>query len=321
MIGHTVTLFPTLYWILLACSYGLRAEKIDAKMFNTDAELRCLSTGTREKALNELRQNIKSIISTIDYGSTVSPTTTTMPSTSNAYIIPTGISEAVFTCNGTPGWRRIAFINMTDTSYNCPTGLSLTSYSKRTCGLPSTLSAGCISTTFTVNSMQYQQVCGRMRGYQFGANSAFHGYSYYGRGIDVHYVDGISLTHGGPGTRQHIWTFAAGINEYAGDLRQATCPCDTLDYSTVPPFVGNDYFCESAETSRWSYVYMFYPNDVLWDGQDCSLSSMCCQLNNLPWFTKSLPNPTTDDIEMRVCANTGRNAEDIPIELIELYIK
>ena len=39
-----------------------------------------------------------------------------------------------YTCNGTPGWRRVAFINMTDTSYNCPTGLNLTSYSKRTCG-------------------------------------------------------------------------------------------------------------------------------------------------------------------------------------------
>ena len=38
------------------------------------------------------------------------------------------------TCNGTPGWRRVAFINMTDTSYNCPTGLNLTSHSKRTYG-------------------------------------------------------------------------------------------------------------------------------------------------------------------------------------------
>ena len=39
-----------------------------------------------------------------------------------------------YTCNGTPGWRRVAFVNVTDTSYNCPTGLNLTSYSKRTCG-------------------------------------------------------------------------------------------------------------------------------------------------------------------------------------------
>ena len=38
------------------------------------------------------------------------------------------------TCNGTLGWRRVAFINMTNTSYNCPTGLNLASHSKRTCG-------------------------------------------------------------------------------------------------------------------------------------------------------------------------------------------
>ena len=36
-------------------------------------------------------------------------------------------------CSG-PGWRHVAFISMTDTSYNCPTGLTSTSYSKRTCG-------------------------------------------------------------------------------------------------------------------------------------------------------------------------------------------
>ena len=38
-----------------------------------------------------------------------------------------------YTCNGKPGWRRVTYINMTDTSYNCPAGLNLTSYTKRTC--------------------------------------------------------------------------------------------------------------------------------------------------------------------------------------------
>ena len=321
MIRYTkVALFPAIYLVLIVCSHQLRAEKIDLKVISIDAEHRCLSTGRRENMLNEFRQNIKSIVSTIiNYGSTVSPTMATTPSTPD--VTPMGISEAVFTCCGTPGWRRLAFINMTNTSYNCPTGLNLTSYSKRTCGLPSTLTGGCISTMFTVHGTQYRQVCGRIRGYQFGATAAFHGYSYYNRGIDIHYVDGVSLTHGRPGMRQHIWTFAAGINEYAAHLRQATCPCDTLDYSTVPPFVANDYFCESAETSRWTYQYMFYPNDVLWDGRDCSGASMCCQLNNPPWFTKVLPNSTTDDIEMRVCSDGSRVTDDIPIELIELYIK
>ena len=41
-----------------------------------------------------------------------------------------------FFCNGSPGWRHVAFINMTDTSYNCPTGLTLTSFSRRTCAHP-----------------------------------------------------------------------------------------------------------------------------------------------------------------------------------------
>ena len=246
MIRHTVALFPAIYLILLTCSHWQWAEKIDAKVFNIDAELHCLLTGRREKALNELRQNFKSVVSAIVQASP------TMPSTSD--VTPMGISEATVTCNGTPGWRRIAFINMTDTSYSCPTGLSLTSYSRRTCGFPLTVTHGCTSTIFTVNGVQYHQVCGRIRGYQFGATAAFHAHNYYNRSIDEQYLDGISLTHGRAGMRQHIWTFAAGINEYAGDLPLATCPCDTLDYSTVPPFVGNDYFCESAETSRWSYI-------------------------------------------------------------------
>ena len=58
------------------------------------------------------------------------------------------------TCNGIPGWRRVAFINMTDTSYTCPTGLSLTSYSKRTCGRSHTTLGGCSSTTFSIGGLE-----------------------------------------------------------------------------------------------------------------------------------------------------------------------
>ena len=46
--------------------------------------------------------------------------------------------------------------------------------------------------------------------YQFGATSAFWQYTC---GIDSYYVDGVSLTHGSAGRRQHIWTFAAGVSE------------------------------------------------------------------------------------------------------------
>ena len=152
----------------------------------------------------------------------------------------------IHTCNGSPGWRRVAFINMTDTSYNCPTGLSLTSYSKRTCGRSR---ATCTSTTFSVGGLQYSRVCGRIRGYQYGSTSAFSG----SRNIESRYVDGISLTHGIAGSREHMWTFAAGLTEtnsssYIGEK----CPCDTSMYSNVPSFVGNDYFCESGLHSAWN---------------------------------------------------------------------
>ena len=43
----------------------------------------------------------------------------------------------------------------------------------------------------------------------------------------------------------------------------------------------------------------------------CTGSDECC---TTPYFLKTLPQPTTDDIEMRVCRNEGRDNEDIAIE-------
>ena len=162
-------------------------------------------------------------------------------------------------------------------------------------------------------------MCGRIRGYQFGATSTFSvGFS---RGIDSYYVEGISLTHGGAGSRQHIWTFVAGLSEVTTRWPNEGCPCDTVPYSVVPSFVGNDYFCESGVHSEWSGNLVLYPNDVLWDGQDCTSNSTCCQLNNPPWFTKNLPTSTTDDTELRICANDLPVYTDVPLELIELYVQ
>ena len=233
------------------------------------------------------------------------------------------MSGHIHTCNRAPGWRRVAFINMTDTSYNCPTGLNLTSYSKRTCGRSHTTRGGCSSTIFSVGGLPYSRVCGRIRGYQFGATAAFWSFINQNQGIDSYYVDGVSLTHGGTGSRQHIRTFAAGVTEMDPDtdLLPYRCPCDTHNYNGVPTFVGNDYFCESGFHSPWSRQFILYPDDVLWDGQNCTSNSTCCQLNNPPWFTKNLTNATTDDIELRICTNNPPRYDDVPIELIELYVQ
>ena len=142
-------------------------------------------------------------------------------------------------------------------------------------------------------------------------------------GIDGRYVSGISLTHGAAGRRQHIWTFASGVSEATiGRLPNEPWPRDTVSPSIVPAFVGNDYFSESGLHSKWSSNFgVFFSDDVLWDCQNCTSTSTCCQLNNPPCFTKTQPNATTNDIELRICTPNFPSNADVPLELIELYVQ
>ena len=156
----------------------------------------------------------------------------------------------------------------------------------------------------------------------WGRNYGFDNYHTRHLAIDSSYVDGLSLTHGAPGSRQHIWTFATGM--YAGNgtsLRKYQCPCDNGNTYPSPPFVGNDYFCESVTTSSNWGALSFYPNATLWDGQVCEGGGSCCQLNNPPWFTKNLTTPTTDGIELRLCLHSTGYYSNIALELLELYIQ
>ena len=268
-------------------------QGLEIKVLPTSVGGQCPSVEERERASNEIHQLVNETVYAASYS---------------------------HTCNGTPGWKRIAFINMTDTSYSCPPGLNLTSYSKRTCGRSHLNSYECSSTTFDVGGLPYSQVCGRIKGYQFGATLAFWQYL---QGIEGQYVDGVSLTHGRNGSREHIWTFAAGLAEsdQYSDYIIYCCPCDTSNYDSVPSFVGNDYFCESGVNSAWNYQFIFYPDDPLWDGQNCTDNSTCCEFNNPPWFTKTLNASTTDDIELRICTQHYEQFEDVPLELIELYVQ
>ena len=40
----------------------------------------------------------------------------------------------------------------------------------------------------------------------------------------------------------------------------------------------------------------------------------------MPWFIKTLNENTTEDIELRIIADEGTSNEDIPLDIIELYI-
>ena len=227
-----------------------------------------------------------------------------------------------YSCGGSGGWRRVGYLDMTDPSQSCPSGLALKTYSpgSRTCGR-ATDTPGCSSTFYNTGGSQYSRVCGRVRGYQFGATGAFRATAYRGAGFDSNYVDGVSLTHRQSGSRTHIWTFAAGLaGIYNGRDLDHYCRCVNAAAPSSPSFVGNDYFCESAHHSSWvRFHHVFYPDNPLWDGQNCT--SSCCQFNNPPYFTKTLPAPTDDNIELRICTRLSGRDVDVPIDQVELYVE
>ena len=218
--------------------------------------------------------------------------------------------------NVTGGWVRVANLK-TDPDQQCPGNLNL-SYTNpiRLCGRSTNY--GCDSVTFTTYGVQYRQVCGRVRGYLFASSDAFGLYFCSSCTIDKPYVDGVSITHGAS-PRKHIWTYATGVYENLTSI--FTCPC-TGSGTSAPAFVGSDYYCESALSGPpWDPPVVF-SNDPLWDGQDCNgFERTCCNPPNLPWFCKKLPEPTTDDLEFRLCADESRTNEDTPIDLVELYIQ
>ena len=223
-------------------------------------------------------------------------------------------------CNGIAGgWMRVASIDMTDSNDTCPPGLNTIVEGSHTLCARNT-ETGCSSTVLPVCGVQYSRVCGKIIGYQQKSPDAFYPYIHGGQTtIDSYYVDGISLTHGSP--RNHVWTFAAALHEY-NSHRDSVCPCTNTRNNPppdVPPFVGQDYFCDTG--SENSFQHIIYGDDPLWDGAGCGQFNTCCSFNSPPWFLKEISPPKNDDIEMRLCADQTRSDEDITFETLELYVQ
>ena len=226
-------------------------------------------------------------------------------------------SQCYYTCGSTGGWRRAVYLDMTDPKTDCPSAWKPKGLSNRTCGRTSGESNSCDSAFFPVSGGPYSQVCGRIRAYQVGVPDSFRN----GRAaIDDAYFSGMAVMHGNP--RQHIWTFASGAWENGTSFRASNCPCDAASGLSVPSFVRQDYFCESGYISPgyWDELSALkIHSDPLWDGKGCHPSSTCCSLHNPPYFTKTLNETSTDDLELRLCLNDV--LDDILVELVELYIK
>ena len=218
------------------------------------------------------------------------------------------------TCGGvTGGWMKVAELDMTNTSNQCPHDLRQTIHNtKRLCTRNSD-GGGCSPVNYKTHGIGYNEVCGKIIGYQYATVDAL----ITGGPIDNNYVDGVSLTYGNP--KRHIWTFAAALDE-VGTYPRLTCHCTNRDHpGRLPPsFVGNDYFCDSG--SRHRFEIKFY-DDPLWDGKGCGPLSDCCTFNTPPWFYKKLPSGTSDNIEMRVCRSEAAAGEDVLIEKVDIFVR
>ena len=201
------------------------------------------------------------------------------------------------TCNNTfEKWRRIAYLNSPRPYYYCPTNLSYES------NPPSCrrryVSAGCSSVIYRNDNNAYSHVVGRIHAYRSGTPDAFQG---YGRSdtptLEQNYVDGVSLTHGNP--RNHIWTLAVDIDHGSN--------CDVCSLNK-PFYVGSHYSCEERPHCPQSVCL-----DTLWDGHNQCIGDT--------FFYRRLPQPTTDDIEMRICRDEDRANEDILITFVEIYVQ
>ena len=217
---------------------------------------------------------------------------------------------------GSTGWTRIGTANYSDPQIPCPYGF-IESYDAgvRACRRQSYSTPNSV----TLNaSAPYKEVCGRIYGIQFGSPDAFDPvWTGPQDSVDDTYLDGISITHGDEGSREHIFSLAAGAWE------GLQCPCNSRSSHVAPAFVGNDYICESGDPDiGWERLY--YPNDTLWDGQQCGgYEAPCCSTSPYsPYFYQNLGNYTTDAIELRVLTNQNLAVdEDILLTYYEICVK
>ena len=211
-------------------------------------------------------------------------------------------------------FKRIYSLDMTNISHNCPTSLKLhTSDGMRLCGrktdgATSPTGRACDSVTISTNFRTYEHVRGQITAYMWGATDAF---KTDVTDIDDSYVDGISITYG-QNPRNHIWTFAAGAQDYSSSAYN----CPGIGSSPAPPdFVTYNYFCSSSY--RGGPRYKLHTDPLWTDGVICKQPQ--CPRSGPRIFCAKLSQVTAEDLEIRVCADLLTD-EDIRIQKIDLYI-
>ena len=217
--------------------------------------------------------------------------------------------------NGSRGWMRVAYVNMSDSNQTCPSAWTLYTPTTgvRLCGRPR--GPGCFSVNYTTYGVPYSKVCGWVKGYNYKTNDGFNRYLCTSpcvyTAIDQAYLDGVSITRNSP-LRQHLWSYVDATGN------GANCPCyvNSAYANTVPSFVGSDYYCQGQSAGDTTNYY----NYPLWGGTCSGNQAPCCTSPNLPWFYKTLSSNILDNLEVRICSDQSLSDEDTRLQNVELYV-
>lgn len=190
------------------------------------------------------------------------------------------------------GWTRIV-------NYNRATDGCLENYSE--------LDNSCLKTTrvdtqiINTAGLMYNEVRGNVIARQYASTNAFKRFN-ASSNIDDIYIDGISFSYNDENSnRAHIFSYAIAIsNSVSGDDRA----CPASGGATPPAFVGNNFYCESGNSSGSWELELYEP-----------------QLFRNKEFSITLNEETRSPIEIRVMNDEYFNNESIAIESYYIFVR
>ena len=216
-------------------------------------------------------------------------------------------------------WKTVAFFDLSHSGAvaRCPIPwYKVTVNGKDMCRAPSDI-PGCSSVTYHVFDTEYNRIRGYIRAYQKGTTDGFQASHDDGLGVNEAYVDGVSITIGYP--RKHVWTYAAGLST-DGNFPKGNCPCAVTRGPDSPPFVRENYFCQSG-SQGFPDSDTYFDEHPLWQGSGCTnAKNTCCTNVGLPWFYRRFPKMEYGDVEVRICYNQDYSDEAVLIDLLKLEV-
>ena len=203
--------------------------------------------------------------------------------------------------HGEKGWARIGYLNMSDPFHSCPEGFKEVDGSSRGCKKASRKTT-CSSMIFAnPDKIQFSKVCGTVAAGQHNNPDGFiregemAGWEYDGISVHLRQSNIYLVVLGAPGEQYESWF---------------TCPCKALDDPMQATLMT---FATDLSPSK------FCPSGV--NQGSCPAKINCCAAGGLPPFCITLPEVTTDDLELRVCLDQDESDEDISVQQVELLVQ